>query len=112
MLLEIWLRSVRATHTFLSEAEVQSLSPLVREYLESSGNELWVLCNAGAGALGFMRMVGQAIESLFLAPECTDAAVGGDLPSMRERFGATRDCRRERTKHRGGWLLSGTGFRR
>jgi putative acetyltransferase len=26
-LVDIWLRSVRATHTFLSEADIQSCSP-------------------------------------------------------------------------------------
>ena len=30
-LLDIWLRSVRATHTFLSEQDIQSLLPIVRD---------------------------------------------------------------------------------
>lgn len=40
-LLDIWLRSVRATHTFLSEDDIQSLLRLVRDaaLLEL---ELWV----------------------------------------------------------------------
>ena len=31
VLLDIWLRSVRATHTFLSEQDIQSLLPVVRD---------------------------------------------------------------------------------
>jgi putative acetyltransferase len=33
VLFDIWLRSVRATHTFVSEADLQSFMPLVRDYL-------------------------------------------------------------------------------
>ena len=31
-LLDIWLRSVRATHAFLSEDDIQFLLPLVRDH--------------------------------------------------------------------------------
>src|SRR5262249_33890386 len=43
-LFDVWLRSVRATHTFLSEADIQSFMPLVRDYLASDA-EFWVLCS-------------------------------------------------------------------
>jgi putative acetyltransferase len=69
MLLDIWLRSVRATHTFLSEADIQSFLPLVRDYLGSADHELWVLCSESQTPLGFMGMSGSKMESLFLAPE-------------------------------------------
>ena len=49
VLVDIWLRSVRATHTFLSEEDIQSLLPPTRDYLTADGPELWVLCtDAGA----------------------------------------------------------------
>ena len=68
-LVDIWLRSVRATHTFLSEEDVQSLLPQTRDYLTSDGPELWVLsCDSGA-IMGFMGMSGSKMEALFLAPE-------------------------------------------
>ena len=49
VLVDIWLRSVRATHTFLSEEDIQSLLPPTRDHLTADGPELWVLCtDAGA----------------------------------------------------------------
>jgi hypothetical protein len=42
-LLDIWLRSVRATHTFLTEEDIQFYLPFVRAALESSELEVWVL---------------------------------------------------------------------
>jgi putative acetyltransferase len=68
-LFDIWLRSVRATHTFVSEPDIQSFMPLVRDYLASSESELWVLCRAGGAVAGFMGMAESRIESLFVAPE-------------------------------------------
>jgi putative acetyltransferase len=69
VLLDIWLRSVRATYTFLSEADIQSLLPLVRDCFASGALELWVLSSESALPMGFMGMAGSKIEALFLAPE-------------------------------------------
>jgi putative acetyltransferase len=69
VLVDIWLRSVRATHTFLSEEDVQSLLPLVRDYLASSEPEFWVLCSEDGTVMGFMGMSGSKMDALFLAPE-------------------------------------------
>jgi putative acetyltransferase len=68
-LVDIWLRSVRATHTFLSEEDIQSLLPPTREYLTSDEPELWVLCSDSGAPMGFMGMSGSKMEALFLAPE-------------------------------------------
>jgi putative acetyltransferase len=68
-LLDIWLRSVRATHTFVSAEDIQSFLPLVRDYFASGGSEFWVLCSDSGVTLGFMGMSGSKIEALFLAPE-------------------------------------------
>ena len=68
-LVDIWLRSVRATHTFLAENDIQDFLPLVQEYLTASGAELWVLCSDAGDIMGFMGMSGSKMESLFLAPE-------------------------------------------
>jgi putative acetyltransferase len=69
ILFDVWLRSVRATHTFVSEADIQSFIPLVRDYLASDGPEFWVLCADSGAVMGFMGMSGSKMESLFLAPE-------------------------------------------
>ena len=69
LLLDIWLRSVQATHTFLSADDIQFFLPLVRDYLASRDAELWVICTAADTPIGFMGMAGNKIEALFLAPE-------------------------------------------
>ena len=67
--LDIWLRSVQATHTFVSEEDIQSFIPLVQDYLASSEPEFWILCSDSGAIMGFMGMTGSKIEALFLAPE-------------------------------------------
>jgi putative acetyltransferase len=69
VLLDVWLRSVQATHTFVSAEDVQSFLPLVRDYLASSEPELWALCSDAGVVMGFMGMSGSKMEALFLAPE-------------------------------------------
>lgn len=68
-LMDIWSRSVRATHTFLTPADIAGLTPLVRDYLASSEPEFWVLESGARHAIGFMGMSGSKIDALFLAPE-------------------------------------------
>src|SRR5262249_2758844 len=58
VLADIWLRSVRATHAFLTEADIQALLPLVRDYLASPETELWVLCTDAEVPMGFMGLSG------------------------------------------------------
>jgi len=79
VLLDIWLRSVRATRTFVSESDIQSMLPQVRDYLASGGPELWVACDDAGAVMGFMGMSGSEIESLFLAPEFQGRGVGRRL---------------------------------
>ena len=69
VLSDIWLRSVRATHTFVSKEDIHSFTPLVRDYLGSSEAELWVLCSDSGTVMGFMGMSGSKMDALFLAPE-------------------------------------------
>lgn len=69
VLLDIWLRSVRATHAFLTEDDIQSLLPHVRDYLASDTPEFWVLCSDAGELMGFMGLSDSKMESLFLAPE-------------------------------------------
>jgi putative acetyltransferase len=66
--LDVWLRSVRATHAFLTEADIQSLLPLVRD--EALPNlELWVLCSDNGVPIGFLGVSEGTIDALFIAPE-------------------------------------------
>ncbi len=88
MLLEIWLRSVRATHTFLSENDIQSFLPLVRD-VALVELDVWVLCSVSGAPMGFMGMSGSKIEALFLAPEYQRCGGGrGLIQHARELHGA------------------------
>lgn len=68
-LLDIWERSVRATHTFLPEEDIELFRPMVREVLDSGALEVWVLADDAGEPMGFMGLAGAKIEALFLAPE-------------------------------------------
>jgi putative acetyltransferase len=68
-LLDLWLRSVRATHSFVSADDIRDMTPQVRDYLASDATEFWVLCDDAGAVMGFMGLAGSNMESLFLAPE-------------------------------------------
>lgn len=78
-LLDVWLRSVQATHTFVSAEDIQSMIPQVRDYLASEEPEFWVVCDDGEAIMGFMGMSGNKMESLFLAPEFQRRGAGRQL---------------------------------
>ena len=66
-LVEVWRRSVEATHTFLSEGDIHGLAPLVKEALE----QIPVLVVTGEAEMpaGFMGIADGKIEMLFLSPD-------------------------------------------
>jgi putative acetyltransferase len=78
-LLDIWLRSVRATHTFVSEEDIQSMIQLVRDYLASCETVFWIVFDDCGAVVGFMGMSGSKMESLFLAPEFQRRGAGQRL---------------------------------
>ena len=79
VLLEVWLRSVRAPHSFVSEQDIRSMIPQVRDYLASSEPEFWVLSDDSGAVMGFLGMSGSKMESLFLAPEFQRRGAGRRL---------------------------------
>jgi putative acetyltransferase len=72
-LVEIWLRSVRATHGFLSEQDIAALEPLVREQVLPK-LEVWVL--ETEAPIGFMALNGNSLEALFIDPAYIGAGGG------------------------------------
>lgn len=68
-LLDIWLRSVRATHVFLAESDIQELLPAVRNYLSGADTELWTLCCEASAPIGFMGLAEDKVDALFVAPD-------------------------------------------
>jgi len=78
-LVDVWLRSVRATHTFLTEEDVQFFLPLVREALSSEQLELWVLSADANSLIGFIGLSGNSLEAMFLDPDHLRAGHGRRL---------------------------------
>jgi putative acetyltransferase len=69
VLLGLWERSVRATHDFLSEADIEFYGPLVRDLLSTGTPEFWVASEEGLGPIGFLGVSAHSIEALFLDPD-------------------------------------------
>jgi putative acetyltransferase len=69
VLLDIWLGSVRKTHQFLTESDIQMLLPEVHDYLAMPNLDLWILCTDDGRPIGFMGLSGSSVESLFIAPD-------------------------------------------
>jgi putative acetyltransferase len=68
-LLELWERSVRATHHFLRDSDVVALRPLVAEELASDTVVWWVLVSAAEEPVGFLGFARDTIEALFIDPD-------------------------------------------
>ncbi|MFA5488623.1 MAG: acetyltransferase [Candidimonas sp.] len=66
-LLVIWEQSVRASHDFLSEQDIQALLPIVRDQA-LPGLEVWVLCDEASAPIGFMGLNDNKLEALFISP--------------------------------------------
>lgn len=79
VLLDIWLRSVQATHTFVSAEDTQSMIPEVQAYLASTEPQFWVVCEDTGAVMGFMGMLGSKMQSLFIGPEFQRRGVGRRL---------------------------------
>ena len=76
-LVEVWERSVRATHTFLSEAEVAEIRPFVPQAVASV--ETLVVAERGGGPVGFMGAQDGRLEMLFLDSEARGRGLGRQL---------------------------------
>ena len=76
-LVGIWERSVRATHTFLTEAEIAQIKPFVPQAL--TGVESLVVAKRDGTAVGFMGVQDGRLEMLFLDPEARGQGLGRRL---------------------------------
>jgi putative acetyltransferase len=77
-LVEVWEASVRATHDFLSDADVDSLRPLVLPGLLGLEHLLCVR-SEGGGVVGFIGVADGKIEALFVHPSWHRVGVGRRL---------------------------------
>lgn len=72
---ELWEASVRATHHFLVEADIQFFKPLIlNEYLKAV--QLSALRDSSNRMLGFLGIADQKIEMLFVHPDARGKGVG------------------------------------
>ena len=77
-LVEIWLRSVRASHDFLGEQDILDLYPQVRDvYLPQV--EVWVYETAEARPGGFIGLNEAHVEMLFIEPALRGQGIGSRL---------------------------------
>lgn len=74
-LADIWRRSVRATHTFLTEADFRTIETAV-ETLYLPNAQLTVATDEQGRLAGFMGMTGSNIDSLFLDPDYRGQGLG------------------------------------
>ena len=99
-LLELWERSVRATHHFLSDAEITAIKEYVPQALLGVPHLIVAQDDQGK-ALGFMGVAEKHLEMLFLEPSARGQGLGRAL--MQYGIG-------QRAKPRGLWLLRPHGL--
>ena len=89
-LIEIWEASVRATHTFLPEADIQYFKPLIlSEYFDAV--TLRCARDSDGTIAGFLGVAEDRIEMLFLAPDRMGQGIGRMLLDVAvEEMGATK----------------------
>ena len=77
-LLDVWERSVRATHDFLIDAEVERIKGYVPDALRGVGR-LFVARDVDGKPLAFMGVQDGFLEMLFVAPEARGQGIGSML---------------------------------
>lgn len=79
-LIEIWEKSVRATHDFLPEENIAALKPLILEqYFDAV--QLYCYVNEADSPQGFVGVAEGKIEMLFVAPVTFGTGIGKALLS-------------------------------
>lgn len=73
-LARVWEASVRATHDFLAEGEVERLAPLVPGFI--LGVPRLLVASAASGPVAFLGLDGESVEMLFVSPEWRGHGVG------------------------------------
>lgn len=79
LLLDLWERSVRVTHDFLSERDIATLKPLVATALTSDALEWWVAATESDEPIAFLGYSTGTIDALFVDPRHRGSGVGTRL---------------------------------
>lgn len=76
----LWEASVRATHPFLTEDDIQKLTPFVKRGL--SGVETLIVADDNHRSVAFMGIEANKIEMLFVSPHCLGKGIGKELAEL------------------------------
>lgn len=77
-MLRVWESSVRATHDFLTEADIESFKPMIMEHAFPAVSLKCVKNNSGS-ILGFVGVQDEKVEMLFVLNESRGHGVGKQL---------------------------------
>lgn len=87
---EVWEESVRATHHFLTEADIQFLKPSVGDGLTRALHQLACVRDDAGQVVGFVGVAGTHVDSLFIHPAWRGKGIGRRLLTYAiETLGAT-----------------------
>lgn len=75
-LLILWEASVRATHHFLKEEDIEFFKKTIQEENVFDLVDLTVVQGEEGKILGFMGVAGESLEMIFLAPEARGRGIG------------------------------------
>jgi putative acetyltransferase len=75
---EVWEASVRATHHFVSEVDIEFFRPLVRESLPNVP-DLVCVRDSDNNVIGFIGVAGTEIDMLFIHPDWRGKGIGRRL---------------------------------
>jgi putative acetyltransferase len=78
VLIEIWEKSVRATHNFLPEENIKTLKPLILDHYFDAV-DLRVARDDSDKILGFIGIAEGNVEMLFISPDSRHSGVGSFL---------------------------------
>ena len=87
-LLLVWESSVRATHLFLREGDVERLRPFVKQGLQEV--PLLFYAEENGAPCAFLGMDSDSIEMLFVAAEARGRGIGSALMRQALALGASR----------------------
>ena len=87
-LVEIWVRSVKATHAFLSNEDLNNIQKALIPYYFPNVN-LYALTDSGR-MTGFIGLSSNVIEMLFIDDNCRGKGYGSALIDFALKQGATK----------------------
>ncbi|WP_125709305.1 acetyltransferase [Lacticaseibacillus porcinae] len=97
-LVDLWQRSVTATHQFLSADEIADIQKYVPQALQQV--PILVVAFDGARPVGFMGIAGNKLEMLFLDPDVQGLGLGKQLVQLAfDRYGVSSVVVNEQNPH-------------